>query len=89
MHHEGGKCEYVWNTWMLRGSLEALQQLRKFMDKKTELAFSVGEKLGIFRENYAFMNEYDDRVTAAGGERTTTFEGRRTIRKSQPLGGKS
>jgi hypothetical protein len=39
------------------------------MDKRTELAFDMGKHLGIFRENTAFMNEYDARITAAGGPR--------------------
>ena len=69
MNHEAGKCEYVWNVWKQTGRLEALQQLRAFMDKKTELAFETGKHLGIFRENLAYMNEYDARVTAAGGSR--------------------
>jgi hypothetical protein len=79
MHHEGGKCEYVWNVWQMTGSLEALNQLRTFMDKKTELAFQTGKELGIFRENYAFMTEYDERIEAVGGRRAV----------AQALGGKS
>jgi len=79
MNHEAGKCEYVWNVWKTHGRLEALQQLRVFMDKKTELAFDTGKHLGVFRENMAFMNEYDARVTAAGGQRAV----------AQALGGKS
>ena len=79
MNHEAGKCEYVWNVWKAHGKLEALQQLRIFMDKRNELAFDVGKHLGIFRENLAFMDEYDARVTAAGGHRAV----------AQALGGKS
>ena len=79
MNHEGGKCEYVWNVWQMSGSLEALQQLRTFMDAKTELAFQTGKELGIFRENYAFMTEYDERIEAAGGRRAV----------AQALGGKT
>lgn len=79
MNHEAGKCEYVWNVWMQTGRLEALQQLRTFLDKKTELAFDVGKHLGIFRENLAYQREYDARVTAAGGQRAV----------AQALGGKS
>ena len=79
MNHEAGKCEYVWNLWKHHGKLEALDQLRIFMDKKTELAFEMGKQLGIFRENIAYMNEYDARITAAGGPRAV----------AQALGGKS
>jgi hypothetical protein len=89
MHHEAGKCEYVWNVWKQTGNLEALQQLRAFMDKRTELAFDMGKHLGIFRENTAFMNEYDQRVQAAGGKRAVYFEGRETVTKSQSLGNKA
>ena len=69
MHHEAGKAEYVWNVWRQTGSLEALNQLRTFLDTKIDLAFDMGKKLGRFRENMAFRAEYDQRVTAAGGER--------------------
>jgi len=79
MNHEAGKCEYVWNVWKTHGNLSALQQLRIFIDKKTELAFDMGKKLGTFRENMAFMNEYDARVQAAGGPRAV----------AQALGGKT
>ena len=89
MNHEAGKCEYVWNIWKTHGKLEALQQLRVFMDKRNELAFDVGKFLGVFRENMAYMNEYDERITAASGQNVVTFEGRQTVRKAQALGGKS
>ena len=79
MNHEGGKCEYVWNVWKTHGNLAALQQLRSFIDKKTELAFEMGKQLGIFRENLAYMNEYDARIRAAGGTRAV----------AQALGNKS
>lgn len=69
MHHESGKIEYVWNVWRQTGNLEALNQLRTFMDAKIDKAFDMGKKLGKFRENMAFRAEYDQRVTAAGGKR--------------------
>ncbi|MHC4338299.1 MAG: hypothetical protein ACYSTG_10215, partial [Planctomycetota bacterium] len=69
MHHSAGKCEYVWNIWMQTGRYEALQQLRQFLDEKTNQAHEVGRTLGIFRENVQYMNEYDNLVTAAGGQR--------------------
>ena len=79
MDHEGGKCEYVWNVWKLTGSLEAKNQLSTFLDTKTDYAFEMGEKLGIFRENVSYQNEYDTRVSAAGGKRAVYFEGRETV----------
>ena len=69
MHHEAGKCEYVWNVWMQTGRHEALDQLRSFLKAKTDLAYEMGRMLGIFRENMAYRAEYDKLVTAAGGER--------------------
>ena len=79
MHHEAGKCEYVWNVWKQTGNHQALEQLRIFLDKKTELAFIMGKKLGKFRENMAYQDEYDQRVTAAGGQRAVYAEGRHTV----------
>ena len=69
MNHAAGKCEYVWNVWIQTGSLEALNQLRAFLKEKTDYAFDTGKHLGIFRENLHYMGEYDQLVTAAGGER--------------------
>ena len=79
MDHEGGKVEYVWNVWKLTGSLEAKNQLNAFLDKKTDYAFEMGERLGRFRDNVKYMNEYDTRVSAAGGKRAVYFEGRETV----------
>ncbi len=67
--HCGGKCEYVWNIWRQTGRLEALNQLRTFLKEKTKLAYDAGIQLGVFRENLMYMDEYDKRVTALGGQR--------------------
>jgi hypothetical protein len=72
MNHEAGKCEYVWNIWRQTGNLEALNQLRVFLKTKNELAYRTGKQLGIFRENLAYRHEYDQRVTAAGGQRAVS-----------------
>ena len=69
MNHAAGKCEYVWNVWKQTGSVEAKNQLKTFIKEKTGQAFDMGIHLGIFRENLSYMNEYDERVTAAGGTR--------------------
>lgn len=69
MHHLAGVCEYVWNTWKSTGRMEALQQLRHFIDKRTEAALECGRLTGVMRENLQYISEYDTRVTAAGGQR--------------------
>ena len=79
MNHSAGKCEYVWNVWMQTGALEAKNQFRTFLKEKNDHAYDMGKHLGIFRENLAYMNEYDARITAAGGTRAV----------AQALGGKS
>jgi hypothetical protein len=66
---EGGKCEYVWNAWKLTGRNDALNQLRVFLKQKTQLAYTTGEKSGVYNENINYLNEYDARLTAAGGVR--------------------
>ena len=70
MYHEGGKVEYVYNIWKQKQSLEARDQMRKFMQQQQRLAYETGANIGIYRENGSYMNEYDARLTAAGGERT-------------------
>jgi len=69
MNHAAGTAEYVWNLWQQTGQGEALQQLRMFLKKKTDLAYETGHHLGIFRENAQYMNKYDELVTAVGGTR--------------------
>jgi len=64
-----GRCEYAWNVWRQSGKLDALQQLRKFLREKTDLAYEIGVKYGTYRENISLMAEYDKRLNAAGGVR--------------------
>ena len=68
-HHAGGKCEYVWNVWRQTGRNEALKQLRGFLDEKTKLAYEMGVKLGVYRENVHYIEQYDAGVIALGGAR--------------------
>ena len=70
--HEAGKCEYVWNVWKQTGDIKALQQFRKFLHDKTIYAHETGKYLGIFRENAQYMNNYDELVIAAGGQRAVS-----------------
>ena len=69
MNHSAGKCEYVWNAWMQSGEREAKNQCRTFLKEKNDHAWKMGKALGVFRENLAYQKEYDQRVTAAGGQR--------------------
>ncbi len=67
--HAGGKCEYVWNVWRQTRNIEARNQFRQFAKEKADLAFECGKLLGAHRENGHYIDEYDKRVTALGGER--------------------
>ena len=69
MYAAGGKCEYVWNIWAQTGDNRALQQLRLFVKEKRTHAYDCGARLGIYNENLLYMQEYDARITALGGER--------------------
>lgn len=70
MDKESGKLEYVWNAWRLTGDPNAAKQVRAFYANLIDLALKTGGNLGVWRENARYMVEYDNRVTAAGGERT-------------------
>jgi len=70
--HENGKCEYVWNAWKMTGQLEALNQLKTFAHSRTQAAFDTGRLLGIFKENMDYMDQYDELVTASGGQRAVS-----------------
>jgi hypothetical protein len=75
MEKEGGKVEYVFNAWKSTGSIEALQQVRVFMAQALKYALMVGGNTGVMQENMLYLQEYDKRVEAAGGERTLTALG--------------
>jgi hypothetical protein len=69
MYTAGGKSEYVFNVWRQLGNAEALRQLRTFIAEEMGHAYNTGVKLGISHENLTNMNEFDQRLTAAGGVR--------------------
>jgi len=76
MDKEFGKVEYVFNMWFSNAyNYSALQQLRVFVSKLLSYAATFGGNQGVANENYRYMNEYDSRVQAAGGERTLTALG--------------
>ena len=70
--HAGGKCEYVWNVWLQTGRAEARAQFQRLTREKTELALQMGVKLGVMRENFQYIYEYDRLVTALGGVRAVS-----------------
>lgn len=75
MYIEVGKVEYVYNVWKDTYNYEALNQLRKFIDQMYHLAYDTGVKSGIFRSNMAYLQKYDNILTADGGVKTLTSLG--------------
>lgn len=70
MYATGGKTEYVFNVWRQTGNGAALKQMRHFLGEQMRFAFDTGARLGIYRENIRYMTEYDDLLTAAGGNKS-------------------
>lgn len=70
MDKESGRVEYVFNAWRVTRAPAATQQLRMFTKNLIDLAYNYGGNLGVFNESARYMQEYDTRVQAAGGERT-------------------
>ena len=70
MDKEGGKIEYVFNAWKNTRSMEAVKQLRMFIENFLKYAVTSGGNGGVMQENMGYMMEYDRRVEAAGGQRT-------------------
>lgn len=70
MYYTGGKTEYTFNVWMQTGHAEALKQFRQFITDQVQLGYEVGAHHGIYKENLEYFQEYDARLTAAGGVRT-------------------
>jgi len=71
-YHLEGVVSYVWNVWKRTGQNMALNQLREFMKRKTEKFYEMGFRLGVHRENAQYMAEYDQLITAAGGQRAVS-----------------
>ena len=69
VYHIGGKSEYVWNVWRQNGNNAALNQLRAFTKERLQVAYDCGARKGAFIENLFYLQEYDQRLTAAGGVR--------------------
>lgn len=61
-----GKVEYMWNVWTQTKSLQARDQLLGFIRALGELAQDTGAMLGMYRENIAYINKYDDIIQAGG-----------------------
>lgn len=70
MYFMGGKTEYVFNIWRQTGRTDALNQLQAFMTRQMQLAYDSGARLGIYQENIRYIREYDELLTAAGGQKT-------------------
>lgn len=72
MHVAAGKAEYIWNAWRQTGNIQALNQLRTFLNEQAAHAFELGRRLGIHRENVEYLNEYDEAVLMLGGQRAVS-----------------
>lgn len=69
MYHNNGKMEYAYNVWMQQRTYPTLAQMREFIKEMTLSAYNLGAHLGISLENHEYIKQYDDRLTAAGGQR--------------------
>jgi len=65
-----GEIQYIWNVWRARRHIEALNQLRGFIEKVRQHAYDMGAMDGIYRENIEYMAELDKLTDAAGGSHT-------------------
>jgi ketosteroid isomerase-like protein len=70
MDHEHGKMEYIFNAWRLTSNYKAVEQLRVSYKQMLNFAITTGGNLGVMHESALYMSEYDQRVQAAGGQRT-------------------
>lgn len=75
MDKQSGIVEYVYNTWASTKDIRARDQLMMFASKLLELTSQTGGYLGMWHETARYMIEFDQRVKAAGGERTLTALG--------------
>lgn len=70
MDHTHGEMTYVFNAWRKTLNAEAVRQLKMFYENMLNHAITTGGNLGVMHESARYMNEYDSRIQAAGGERT-------------------
>jgi hypothetical protein len=76
MYFAAGQSDYVWNAWKVLQNREAAKQLLMFVGQQGQHAYDTGARLGIWRENFTYMTEIDDLITAAGGMRSVKALGR-------------
>lgn len=69
MYRYGGVAEYIWHAWELTGSNEALKQLANWMKLQMQSAYDTGVQRGSYNENRLYMDQMDDLLTAAGGDK--------------------
>jgi hypothetical protein len=69
MYHVGGQAAYVFEVWKQHGTIQALQQLRTFVDEMNTHAYNFGAHIGKGEENEEYVKQYDARLDAAGGKR--------------------
>lgn len=70
MYHAGGQFEYVYNVWQQTGNPQALEQAWHYLGIEMQRAYDCGAMMGAYRENLQYMFDFDERVTAAGGQKT-------------------
>jgi len=70
MYHYGGCVDLTWNYWKATNKYEFQKQIRDFITVQHKFAYDCGAHRGAHMENGRYMEEYDARLTAAGGERT-------------------
>jgi hypothetical protein len=61
-----GKIEYIWNVLSQTKNIQAANQLTTLINSLGELAQDTGAMLGMYRENIAYINKYDDIIQAGG-----------------------
>ncbi len=67
MYHTGGKLEYVWNIWSQTKRQDAAAQMLQLIGIMGGYAEETGALLGMYKENCAYMLDYDGMVRANGG----------------------
>jgi len=74
MYHNNGKCELMFNIWKQTNDYKNLAVLRQFIGETLKEAYDTGAHVGIARENLEYMNQFDNRLQAAGGQRAITAQ---------------
>ncbi len=69
LNYEGGRCDYIYHVFEVTGNGDAMQQFDHYSKMQVDLAYEMGQAMGVSSINKQYMQVVDLRLRSAGGEK--------------------